>query len=433
MFRRIFGKKPKPPPLVEVKELSLDSIEEKIKKLKDDKLEVVKGEIGPLVEEIIGVCENIRNSAKILAQAEVSKEVYVGLDKSAREARRLFVDKVTHAIEGLEHPRELTWRSLLAFGDSLDRTLNLLTGAGVVHGRYASVLFGQHLQSAYQSIRKLQDLESQFKAAIEVKKDEVRLLDDTYAQITHQKDLAQKLVNLRSQKQVLENRAKSLEGVIEAEGVEFDRLTSSQELKDAEKIRYELEQIGQKIARLRGEATSALSSLQRPFKKMKKLALDGKYPLSRDKLSMLDMGIEEPLNAFLSDEVNLPKLIEVLKDAKRSVESGEVELNPRERKKRLVQIERMLDGRLLELRQMYEEALVEKAAKEEAYTSSRVIKRRTELEKSLETHRSELEKIQSELKWLLMEMERIEEEIERSKSELESEASIVLGIKLKIT
>jgi len=433
MFRRIFGKKAKPPPLVEVRELSLDSIEEKIKKLKDDKLEVVKGEIGPLVEEIIGVCENIRNSAKILAQAEVSKEVYVGLDKSAREARRLFVDKVTHAIEVLEHPRELTWRSLLAFGDSLDRTLNLLTGAGVVHGRYASVLFGQHLQSAYQSIRKLQDLESQFKAAIEVKKDEVRLLDDTYAQITHQKDLAQKLVNLRSQKQVLENRAKSLEGVLEAEGVEFDRLTSSQELKDVEKIRHELGQIGQKIARLRSEAASALSSLQRPFKKMKKLALDGKYPLNRDKLSVLDMSIEEPLNAFLSDEVNLPKLIEVLKDAKRSVESGEVELNPRERKKRLVQIERMLDGRLLELRQRYEEALVEKAAKEEAYTSSRVLKRRTELEKSLGTHRSELEKIQSELKGLSMEMERIEEEIERSKSELESEASIVLGVKLKIT
>ena len=48
MFRRIFGKKPKPPPSVEVKELSLDSIEEEIKKLKDAKLGVVKEEMRPL-------------------------------------------------------------------------------------------------------------------------------------------------------------------------------------------------------------------------------------------------------------------------------------------------------------------------------------------------------------------------------------------------
>jgi hypothetical protein len=432
MFRRIFGRKPKPPSTVEEKELSLDSIESEINRVRDAKLGSVRDEMRPLVEEISVVCEDIRASAKILAQAEASKEVYVGLDKSSREARRLFVDKVTHAIGILERSKELTWPSLLAFDDSLNRTISQLTGAGVVHGRFASVLFGQHFQNVYQSIHKLQELGAQFRAAIEVKKDEVRLFDDIDARITHQRDLAQKLVNLRSQKQELENQAKSLEGVIKAESGELDKLMSSQELKDAEKIRHELGQIEQKIARLRGEAASALSSFQRPFKKMKKLALDGKYPLSRDKLLVIGMSIEEPLKAFLSDEVNLPKLMEVLNEAKKSVESGEVELNPRERKKRLAQIERMLDGRLIELRQMYEKALLYKAAKEEAYTSSHVLKKRTELEKSLRSLRSDQEKIQSELKELSMEMERIEEEFKRNKSELEPQASIVLGIKLKI-
>jgi len=432
MFRRIFGKKPKPPPSVEVKELSLDSIEEEIKKLKDAKLGVVKEEMRPLVEEITRLCEDIRASAKILAQAEVSKEVYVGLDKSSREARRLFVDKVTRAIESLERPRELTWQSLLAFGDSLNRTINLLTGAGVIHGRYASVLFGQHLQYVYQSIRKLQDLGTQFRAAIEIKKDEVQLLDETSAQITHQKDTTQRIANLLSQKQALENRAKSLESHLEAEAVEYDKLTSSQEMKDAEKINHELGQIMQKIARSKGEAASAISSLQRPFKKMKKLALDGKHPLSREKSKMLDLCIDEPLGAFLSDQGDLPILTVLIQELKGAVDEEQIELNPKERRKRLEQIQSMLGGELLELRREYDKTSAEKAEKEQEYMNSPVLKQKAELEKSLKIHRSELEKIQSDLKVLSADIEKIEEEIVQSKSKIENEASKFLGVKLKI-
>jgi len=433
MFRRIFGKKPKPPPPAEVKELSLDSLEGEIKKLKDDRLEVVKGEIGPLVEGIARACEEIKALAKILAQAEVSKDVYVGLDKSSREARRLFVDKVTRAIEGLKQPKELTWQGLLAFGDSLDRALNMVADAGVVHGRYASVLFGQHLQSVYQSIHKLQELGAEFKAAIEVKRDEVQNLDDASAQIAHLKGLAQRLVHLGAQKEALENRAKSLEGVLEAEGVERDRLTSSQELKDVEKIHHELGQIEQKIARLRGEAASAISGLQRPFKKMRKLALDGKHPLGRDKFGMLNLCIDEPLEAFLSDGEDLPRLTALLQDLKNIIESGQIELNPRERRKKLEQIRGMLGGALLELRREHDGILVEKVEKERAYITSPLLKQRSELERSLEARRSELEKIQSELKGLSGEMEKIEGEIGRGRSELEGKASAVLGAKLKIT
>lgn len=392
MFRRIFGKKPKPPPTVEVKELSLDSIEAEIKRLKEAKLETVKEEMRPLVEEITRICEDIRASAKILAQAEVSKEVYVGLDKSSREARRLFVDKVTRAIEGLERSRELTWPSLLAFDDSLNRTINQLTGAGVIHGRYASVLFGQHLQYVYQSIRKLQELGAQFRAAIGVKKDEVRLLDDTSAQITHQKDTAQKVTNLRSQKQALENRAKSLESHLEAETVEADKLTGSQDMKDIDKLYDALGQTAQKVARLKGEAASDISSLQRPFKKMKKLALDGKHPLTREKSKMLDLCIDEPLGAFLSDEKDLPTLTALIQELKSDIDEGQIELNPRERRKRLEQIQIMLSGELLELRREFDKTSAEKAEKEQEYTNSPVLKQRSELEKSLKVHRSELEK-----------------------------------------
>lgn len=432
MFRRIFGKKPKPPPPLEIKELSLDSLEGEIEKLKKDKLGAIGEEVRLHIEGIAMAREDIKALAKALAQAEISGEVYVGLDRSVREARRLFIDKVTRAIEGIEQPKELTWHGLLALDDSLGRSVNLMTDAGATHGRRASMLFGQQVRAIYQSIDRLRGLTAEFKGIIETKKEDIQVLNEISARITNQKNLIQKLTHLRAQKGELENRAGGLENTLRAEQVELDGLTDSQELKNVEKIRHELDQIEKRIARLRDEAVSAISSLQRPFKKMKKLALDRKRPLDRDKLRMLDLCIDEPLEAFLSDGLDLPRLTALLQDLKGVIEGGQIELNPRERRKRLEQIRGVLGGALLDLRREHDDILAEKAEKERAYATSPLLKKKAELERSIEVHRSELEKIRSELKGLSKEIEKIEEEIGRGRSELEDRASVTLGVKLKI-
>ena len=64
--------------------------------------------------------------------------------------------------------------------------------------------------------------------------------------------------------------------------------------------------------------------------------------------------------------------------------------------------------------------------------NSPILKQKSELEKSLKIHRSELEKIQSDLKVLSGDMEKIEGEIVQGKSKIENEASKFLGVKLKI-
>jgi len=432
-LRRIFGKKPKPTPSLEVKEFSLDTLEEEIEKLKKDKLGAIGEEVRLHIEGIAMAREDIKALTKALAQAEISGEVYVGLDRSVREARRLFIDKVTRAIDGIEQPKELTWHGLLALNDSLGRAVNLTTDAGATHGRRASMLFGQQVRAIYQSIDRLQGLAAEFKGIVEAKKEDIQVLNEISARITNQKNLIQKLTHLRAQKGELENRAGGLENTLRAEQVELDGLIDGQELKQIERARQELDQIEQRIARLRSEAASAISGLQRPFKKMRKLALDGKHPLGRDKFGMLNLCIDEPLEAFLSDGEDLPRLTALLQDLKNIIEGGQIELNPRERRKKLEQIRGMLGGALLELRREHDGILVEKVEKERAYITSPLLKQRAELERSLEARRSELEKIQSELKGLSGEMEKIEGEIGRGRSELEGKASAVLGAKLKIT
>lgn len=431
-LRRLFGKKLKPPPPPEAREFSFESLEEELKNAKGARLDAAKETMGPKIEEIEGICGTIKTSAEALAKAEVAEEVHVRLDKTVQEARRLFVDKVTRAADGLRPPGELTWQNLTSFDESLGRAVNLMTDASAAHGRFISILYRHQVQEIYQWIQRMQGLATELRDFIEEKAGEIELFNDVFSKISKQRDLIKRLELMREQKASLEAGAKDLETRVKSEGGELERIVDNQELKHAEGIRRELDNIKQRISRLEGEASSAISSLHRPFKKMKKLVLDGKCPFDRDKMRMLDLCIEEPLNAFLSDEVNLPKLTALLGDVKRAVESGEVELSPREREKRLKQIRAMLDGGLLELRQRYERALVERAAKGEAYASSPVLKKRAELEKSLGAHRSELERIQSELKEISKDIEKIEDEIKRNKSELEDDASTLLGIKLKV-
>lgn len=432
-LRRIFGKKPKSPPPPEIRELSVDSLEEEIKSLRARKLEAAKEATRPKIDEVVWICEEIRALIKVLTQAEAVKEVYVGLGKTAREARRLLVDKLNRAIHGVNPPKELTWQGVVAFDDSLGRALGLMNDAIIAHSRYVAVLFGQQVQNVSSSIHKLNGSAAGLKGAIMENDREIQMLDGISSKIARQRDLLQLQTYTRAQRESLDGRIKELENSVKAEGAELDQLINSQELKQMENVRHELDQIGRRIIRIKGEASSAISNLGRPFKKMKKLALDEKHPLDRDKLRMLDLCIDEPIKAFLSEEENMPRLTVLLRDLEDIIKNEEIKINPRERRKKLAHIRAMLDGGMLDLKRRYEGALAEKAAKEQAYTTSPLLKQKAELERSLKAHRSELEKIQSEFKGLTKEMEDVEGEIKQGKSKLEEEASIALGVKLKIT
>lgn len=432
-FRKIFGRKPRPPPPPEIRELSLDSLEEEIKSLRARRLEAAKEAVKPKVDEVAWVCEEIKASVGVLAQAEAVREVYVGLGKTAHEARRLLVDKLNRAVKGIKPPRELTWKIFVAFDDSLSRALSQMNDAVVAHGRYVAVLFDQQMQNVSRSIHKLNGSAAGLKGIIAENNREIEMFDGISSKIARQKDFLQLRAYMRTQRELLDGRVKELENTVKVEGAELNRLINSQELKQMENVRHELDQIERKIVRIRGEASSAISNLGRPFKKMKKLALDGKHPLDRSKLRMLDLCIDEPLKAFLSEGENMPTLTALLQGLEGIIKSEEIKINPRERRKKLAHIRAMLDGGLLDLKRRFEGALGEKTEKERAYATSSLLKQKAELEKSLGAHRSKLDKIRSELNGTIKEIEKTEEEIGRNRSELEGEASMVFGVKLKIT
>jgi len=432
-FRRIFGRKPKPPPPPEIRELSLDSLEEEIKSLRVRKLEAAKEAVKPRVDEVAWICEEIKALIEVLARAEAVKEVYVGLGKTAHEARRLLVDKLNRAIKGIKPPRELTWQNLVTFDDSLSRALSLINDAITAHGRYVAILFDQQVQNVSRSIHKLNGSAAGLKGIIMENSREIGMFDGISSKIARQRDLLQLRTYMRAQKESLDGQVKELENTVKVEGAELDRLVNSQELKQVENIRHELDQIERKIIRIRGEASSAISNLGRPFKKMKKLALDGKHPLDRSKLRMLDLCIDEPLKAFLSEGENMPELTALLQDLEGIIKNEEIKINPRERRKRLAHIRAMLDGGLFDLKRRFEGVLEEKAEKGREYAMSPLLKQKAELEESLDARRSKLDRIKSELNGTVKEMEKTEEEIRRNGSELEGEASTVLGAKLKIT
>ena len=237
-FRRIFGRKPKPPPPPEIRELSLDSLEEEIKSLRTRKLEAANKAVKPRVDEVAWICEEIKALIEVLARAEAVKEVYAGLGKTAHEARRLLVDKLNRAIKGIKPPRELTWQSFVAFDDSLSRALSLMNDAITAHGRYVAILFDQQVQNVSRSIHKLNGSAAGLKGVIIENSREIEMFDGISSKIARQRDLLQLRTYMRAQKESLDGRVKELENTAKVEAAELDRLVNSQELKHVENIRH---------------------------------------------------------------------------------------------------------------------------------------------------------------------------------------------------
>ena len=432
-FRRIFGKKPKVPAKApEVREFTLDSLEDEIKNLKKRRLESIKEIAGQKIDEISKLCENLNKSAKALAEAEATEFVHPGLEKTAHEARRLFVHKVTRATEELKRPAELTWQGLLSFHAALSRALKLMIDAGIAHGRRASVLFRQPMQNTRRLIRMLHTSATELDGIIERGTDEIKELDEISLKITDQKGFLQRLTHLRAQEQSFGSRIEDLKNFIKMKGAELDQLSSSPESKRLESLRRELDQIERKIVELGNEAARAISDLGRPFRKMRKLTLSAEHPLDKEKAKMLELCIDEPFNAFRSDEKDLPVLTALLRDLADRIETGEVKLDPRERQKKLEQIHRMLDGGLLRLKTKYVELMAERDAKKRDLETSPIPEEKAELERALDFNRSELMKTQSKLSETSKALEKTKREIEQNKLELESLAKKILGPELKI-
>lgn len=371
------------------------------------------------------------NELKTLSEVEPTEEAYPGLHKAAMEARRLLIDKLIRATEGIPRQKSLLNNNLAAFDGELMKIVNLTTDAIVTHGRYVRALFTPQIGAIESRLRELHQLASQMHVIIEEALRGINSLDSISSKINSQKELVQQSDDLQNEIKLLETKASELECLTKSKNDQLAKLIASEEFKRVAKSGLELERIEQGIVQVKSMASGALSDLSRPFRKMEKLVISGGYQLDRELLEVLKLCIENP-SEIISSEEKIGATETILKKTVELLSEGKISLDDRERRKKLERA-RELVGKLREFWEHLKRLRVQHETQKSAFERSPLLKERAELERSIRAYEVELKQAQANIQELHEKLKRTDEEIKVSQSEIKKMAPNVVGTELEIT
>ena len=430
-FKRIFGRKKAPKP-IQLEKLSLDSLEERINKLKQEKLSEAQSKLNAMLDRLSEERGALLNELKKLSEAEPAGEVYPGLRKTALEARRLLADKLTRAATDIQRG-EFSTNDLVTLDGKLTKMVNLTTDAIATHSRYVQALFGPHFNAIELRLRRLHGLIREVHVLIEGTLGEMRSLDLISSKISSQKELLNRIEDMRTNAKSLESQVVVFEKLIENESNQLARLINSEEFKGLDASGRELEQIEREIAHVKGAVSSAISGLSRPLRKMEKLVTAGECQMDREMVKVLELCIENPLEVFSSNEklattdALLQKMIELL-------EGGKISMGDRERKKRMELARELLEEKkLLKLKERLTHLHAHIETKKRAREQTSLLKQKAELEESIEKYRSDLKRARATIEELHRESQLAEKDIDKNLRELEKLATEIIGATVELT
>jgi len=427
-LKRIFRKHPPPEPRLE--KFSLESLHERIVKLRVEKIENFKEQLDPIVDEIARLRMTLSDSLRELMSSEPDEEVHLGLLKSATEARKLLSEKVSRAISELVSPAEFSKEGLSAFDERVLKAVNLITDAMSTHGRYVRAVFVQKFSTFEFRLRELHGLIMRSHTAIERAIKEISALDSILAEIDLQIQLMQDAKKIAENIRFLESRAEDVRKLVQDESNQLTGLKSSKEFKSAEDSLKEIDRIQQEINKTKGMAVSRISEMGRPFRKIEKLVASGGHSIGHESIKMLKICINNPVEVISSDE-NIEALEKLLQETSELINTGKIDLNERERRSKLG-VARSLASELRNLKKNLV-SLSNQLKAQQIMAESPVIGQAVKIENLIAQHESELTGLRASIEELVKKSKSIDEELSSKRESLEKLASDIMGMKIELT
>lgn len=426
-FKRIFKKPPLEP---SVERLSLDTLRERVGKLRVEKLENIKPRINVVLDEIAKKREALLNELKALADASSSEEVHPRLMKTATEAKKLFVEKMTRALADIGHRPELSADAIAAFDGRLTKATNLIADTMVTHGRYVRTVFGHRFSAVQSCLRELHEMAEQAHVVIGEVIRENKNFDLILSEMESQMKLAQNVGETLDAIKSLEQRAMETEERLGKEKERLIQITSSEEFKRVTDSKQELDRIEAEMSRVEGEVVSAMSDLSRPLRKLERLVASGRHHMDRELIKTLELCINSPSAVLFLDE-KIADVEALLREATKLLADGKIELDERERRKKLERI-RELAASLRESKKRLERLGQELGAQKQA-AAHPIQTQVAELEWSIGQREHELKQTKALVEELKNKSGLMEREIEGKRVQIEKLASEALNTKIELT
>lgn len=420
------------PEAEQLQRLSLEKLRKKVEDRKSHPIQKSEADIGSILGKISEAKKEIENLSSDLASAEPDEEIHPNVYKSAKEARRLLLQKMDRAVEKIDTPSKEEWRKLLDFNRSLQDAVNLLKNANLNHGGQAATVFEEEVNRLTRLIDKIQPLSSELNTSLRKIKLNLDDLGEILEEISRREDLLDRKRDLKDGLEELKNQKGEIEKEYKRVADSLDSLKRSDRFEELKEMKGEIKELSQQKDQIRGKIETTISKLKRPLRKMNKMIERDEHMVGKEVLDALDSYLKEPVETTLSEEEGLPKFRSMLKELE-NVLQGKMKLDDRERGKRLQEVRDILQkNKLSELQEKFFEIESGQTELKKERKSSSLLEKKERLENSFEKKKSNLSKVEKRIKESEKELRDIRRQIKEANEKIQERAKSLFDIEVEI-
>ncbi len=315
----------------------------------------------------------------------------------------------------------------------LSKFVNFTTQTITTQGRQVGVIFAPQIKSIQFHLQQLQSLIKEAHNIIQGLLEKMKSFDSFLSRIRIQIEIFTEIPELEMKLKSLEEQKVKLEKTLAENEAHLKKLVGSEEFKRSEAIEREIQTLELEKSQVKNAISTTFSGLDRPLRKMEKLIADGKVQIDRDVLKVLQPCLHDPVAVVMSDEklANAKKLCQQML---KSIDSGDISLNDREKAKREEILTEIINGKELEeskksledLKENLNALLLEKSK----FTISKQI---SDLERVTDGNRSALKNTLATFEEYSKKLKVLQQESEKGIVEIEKSAHEVTGSQIKLT
>ena len=274
-----------------------------------------------LLDDMRKSLENLTDASKMLLEnsgKEIEKrnmKTY-GRARALNKLARLFLDRIRQ----IKVPDQVSYDSFRAFVQETQKAF-LVTEVDVRNWfPRVSPFFILDRRKFLTVFEKAKELLKDLNNFLTKEYVKTKTLEETFQLIDKLKAFENQLANLKEQKAKAKNEKTSLEKEITETHQKMTDLKSKGGI-------GQLNQIGLEIEALNTEVKHNLRHLQKPFIKMQSLSLHGGGSgLTPEEFNKLNQYLENPFEAFATEEAGYPLLKQILQKLARSLDDGKLKL-----------------------------------------------------------------------------------------------------------
>jgi predicted nucleic acid-binding Zn-ribbon protein len=381
-----------------------------------------------LLKEMLKALESLSEVSKMLLEnsgKEIEKrnmKTY-GRARALNKLAKLFVDRTRQ----IKIPEKVTYDSFHDFVQETQRAF-LVTDVDIrnyfPHISPFFILDRRKFQVVFEKAKESLKELNNFLTKEYVK---IKTLEDTFQLVEKLQTLEQQLTNFKEQKTKSESEEAQLSKTIAETRQKTDKLKAQGSL-------GQLNKIDNQIEALNSELKQRLQHLQKPFVKLQSLALHGEGSgLTPEEISKLNQYVDNPFEAFTSEEPNHPLLNQILKKLSVLMTQDKLKLKPEKTRKAEQLIQTIFSQN--SLADLHQRSLNALSSRKQLFMSPEV----AETEKHLSMLKTQLEELERKKK--VVEGERVTfeqvcsetvEKIKNQKSDIEKNILAATNKRIRI-